>query len=81
MNKVLSVNVDDFDCTVEAGVYRKQLNNHLKSTGLWFPIDPGGLYFSSLCVYWENSFNWFKQLKADACIGGMSATSASGTVY
>ena len=50
MNKVLSVNVDDFDCTVEAGVYRKQLNNHLKSTGLWFPIDPGGFCFSLLCV-------------------------------
>jgi D-lactate dehydrogenase (cytochrome) len=35
MNKILSVNVDDFDCYVEAGVTRKQLNNHLKDTGLW----------------------------------------------
>jgi D-lactate dehydrogenase (cytochrome) len=57
MNKVLSVNVDDFDCQVEAGVTRKQLNNHLKGSGCWFPIDPG----------------------ADACLGGMCATSASGT--
>ena len=43
MNKILQVNVNDFDCKVEAGVTRKQLNNHLKSTGLWFPIDPGGI--------------------------------------
>lgn len=57
MKKVLSVNVDDFDCLVEAGVTRKQLNSELKETGCWFPIDPG----------------------ADACLGGMCATSASGT--
>lgn len=57
MNNVLSVNIEDFDCLVEAGVTRKQLNNHIKDTGYWFPIDPG----------------------ADACLGGMCATSASGT--
>ncbi len=45
MNKILTVNINDFDCSVEAGVTRKQLNNHLKSTGLWFPIDPGGFFF------------------------------------
>lgn len=57
MANILAVNVDDFDCWVEAGVTRKQLNNHIKDTGYWFPIDPG----------------------ADACLGGMCATSASGT--
>jgi D-lactate dehydrogenase (cytochrome) len=41
MNKILSVNPDDFDCCVEAGVTRIQLNNYLKETGLWFPVDPG----------------------------------------
>ena len=45
MNKILTVNINDFDCSVEAGVTRKQLNNHLKSTGLWFPIDPGGFFY------------------------------------
>lgn len=38
INEVLEVNPEDFDCTVQVGVTRLQLNKHLKGTGLWFPV-------------------------------------------
>ncbi len=41
MTRIVAVNADDFDCTVEAGVRREQLNDHLRDMGLFFPIDPG----------------------------------------
>ena len=41
MTRILRVGVDDLDATVEAGVTRKQLERHLQSTGLTFPLDPG----------------------------------------
>ncbi|ARY18587.1 FAD-binding oxidoreductase [Brucella melitensis] len=41
MNRVIAVHAEDLDCVVEPGVTRRALNEYLRDTGLFFPIDPG----------------------------------------
>jgi len=41
MDQVLEINAEDFDVKLEAGVTREALNYALKTSGLFFPLDPG----------------------------------------
>ena len=57
MNKILKLHPEDLDVIVQPGLTHRSLNQEIRTSGLFFPVDPG----------------------ADASLGGMAGTRASGT--
>lgn len=57
MDRIIALRPQDMLVVVQPGVSREALNEELRATGLFFPVDPG----------------------ANASLGGMAATCASGT--
>jgi len=58
MDRIVEIATEDFLAVVQPAVTYPRLNEALKATGLFFPVDPG----------------------AEASLGGMASTNASGTL-
>ena len=61
MDGVVSVNAEDFDCSVQPGVTRKGLNTYLRDTGLWFPV---GQFFYQEQLFLKNNLTLLTELRS-----------------
>ena len=74
MNEVIALHEDDMDVVVQPSVQWMELNDTIKHTGLFFPVDPGEYNINKYIRIRINN-----NLGPSAKIGGMVGTNCSGT--